>query len=237
VNKEQLEASPDSEETKWLKSILPLDYFNQALEGALAAVNANQLNILNANSNGLTHPNQKSSKSMPKPAPNPTYTIDSPEVITHLIKEAYTENNDDYMVAVFSISDKDFDCPGMMSEDKVLNEYESSASSAVSLFVKTSLDKATKANIRDQRHMRNSSRKCVCQKYSRKGAQKDKIDDVDPLDSSFGGVSEAANAISNIKLTSDSISGIDKDEVRSRHDGSVGKCFKLLFYSWHLLYY
>lgn len=101
---------------------------------------------------------------------------DSPDVINHLIKEPNLE--DGCQILVVNINDKGFDCPGMLAEEKVLNDYDSYANSRT----------ITRTN-----KPKNKSKK-------------------NDLDNSFE---------QSIKPRPDS--ALDRDDVRSRHDGSVGK--------------
>lgn len=112
---------------------------------------------------------------------------DSPDVIKHLINEPNLE--DGCQILVININDKGFDCPGMLTEEKVLIDYDSYANSKI-------ITRNSKLN--------NKSKK---------------ID----LDNSFE---------PSIKPQVDSI--IDRDDVRSRHDGSVGKKFLIIFICFHL---
>ena len=104
-------------------------------------------------------------------------------------------------------------------EEKVLNDCESLASSvtsasAVSLFLnsysnKEKLMKKIQHNHRDQRHNRKSNNR-------KDGQQMNKI--ADNLDSSY----EPNGVVVSVKMgTNDAASSIDRDDVRSRHEGSV----------------
>ena len=96
---------PENEEAKWLKSILPFDYMNTTLENALQTCNS-----------------LRSSQSNNKPLS--PLVLDSTEVIASILKENPNEMFEGYQIIAISIYDKDSDCPGMLSEEKVINEYE-----------------------------------------------------------------------------------------------------------------
>jgi len=83
----------------WLKQILPGEYLKLKLESTFASLSANsqQQQIL---------------------------TIESAEVLTSLMKDSDTVT--DYQVLILSLNDKNYDCPGMMNEEKVLREFEAS---------------------------------------------------------------------------------------------------------------
>ncbi len=162
VSKEKQDQAELSDEAKWLKSILPLDYINQALEtaanslnkanysGTNTSPNSNSVPSLN-NNTGL--PPNKSSSSLNQQA----HTPESSETILSLIKESNLESFEGYQVVVVNINDKDSNCPGMQNEEKVLSEQDNSASIAA-LFLKGmnnsihSNSSNSKAKTRDQRH-------------------------------------------------------------------------------------
>lgn len=138
----------ETEESKWLKSIIPIDYLTQALESCASALNLHRkVNLLNS---------------------------ESAEVITHMLKEPNYEEY--FQILVVNINDKGFDCPGMLAEEKVLNDYDINSRTI-------SRSNRLKAKIKKHNH---------------------------DLDNSFE---------PSIKLQSET--GVDRDEIRSRHDGSV----------------
>lgn len=106
------ELPPDSEDYKWLKSILPSEYLNNQLEQT-----ALSLNTKPSVSSTLTR--RQSDQNLVSLA---NYTSESSEVINALLKEP--DSVDDYKVLIVNINDKSMECPGMMSEDKIIKEYE-----------------------------------------------------------------------------------------------------------------
>lgn len=95
---------------KWLKSVIPGDYINQALESICSSSNVvKQLQ-------GPSNINTKHSLLTPT----------SSEVITSLLKDSEMIVDGKYQVLILSINDKNYECPGMLSEDKVIKEYEAS---------------------------------------------------------------------------------------------------------------
>ena len=248
ISKDQIEISADSEEFKWLKSILPFDYLNQALEKGRASLNEHCTNYLTSNSNN-SNSNGNSPSILKKSNKPPSFTISSGEsaackndeaiVITNLLKETNVESFDGYKVIIVNINDKDSDCPGMRVEEKVLNDCESLASSvtsasAVSLFLnsQSNQENAKKKNSHSHRDQRHNNRKTnkKSSEYTRKEIKHDgkKVSLVDNMDSSYepnvidaGGL--MLNGVNNLKLIADTASSIDRDDLRSRHEGSVGK--------------
>ena len=234
VSKDQIEVSADSEEYKWLKSILPLDYLNQAIEKSVLSLNEtnNQLlqvghnspsNSFNSSPSLLKKPNKQPFFSQNEPSPVNGHKNDEALAITNLLKDTNLETFDGYKVITVNINDKEFDCPGMRVEEKVLNDCESLASSvtsasAVSLFLnsysnKEKLMKKIQHNHRDQRHNRKSNNR-------KDGQQMNTI--VDNLDSSYEPNGVVVSVGNSLKMgTNDAASSIDRDDVRSRHEGSV----------------
>ncbi|CAF0809811.1 unnamed protein product [Brachionus calyciflorus] len=140
----------ETDESKWLKTIVPTDYINQALINCASTLNSNRkANLLNS---------------------------ESPEVITHLFKEPILEES--YQILVININDKGFDCPGMLAEEKVLNDNDIYANNRI---------------------------------LAKKNRLKPKINKQIDLDNSFE---------PSIKLQPEAPA--DRDDIRSRHDGSVG---------------
>ena len=163
----------ESEESKWLKSILPNSYLTSALETA-----TNTLNLTSKVANPVPSSNKSNNMN------------ESAEVYLQLLKEPNPDSTDPCQVMIVQINDKAFDCPGMISEEKVMKEFEAS----ITVFK------------RDEFKGRQDGVK-----------QKVKIsEENDILDSSYG---------ANIKVTNFLASeiGIDREETRSRNDGSVGK--------------
>ncbi len=234
MSKDQIDASPDSEEYKWLKLILPLDYLNNVLEKGLVTLNETNNQLLQAGSNSPNNSLNSSPSLLKKPNKQPFFIPneaivnghknDEALVITSLLKDTNLETFDGYKVIIVNISDdKESDCPGMRVEEKVLNDCESLASSvtsasAVSLFLnghsnKEKLAKKSHHVHRDQRHNRKGNSRKDCQHPNK---------NVDNLDSSY----EPNNIVVNgsIKIAgnnNDAASSIDRDDVRSRHEGSV----------------
>jgi hypothetical protein len=50
--------------------------------------------------------------------------LDSTEVIASILKENPNEIFEGYQIIAIGIYDKDSECPGMLNEEKVINEYE-----------------------------------------------------------------------------------------------------------------
>lgn len=215
MTKDKNELILESDETKWLKSIIPFDYLNQILETAANNLNSQSLknsSISPMNSNSSL-PSNKSSSSLNQQLSvnNNTavaFTVDSPEVILSLIKESSLESFENHQVVIININDKDSNCPGMLNEDKVLNEQDSL--STVSLFSKLNLKN------RDQRHNNKSNRdvtNSINGSSSKKIVRQPKLQDItDGFDSSFEPQSKQGDLI------------IDRDDNRS-----VGMLNKLVF--------
>ena len=235
VNRDQIEVSADSEEYKWLKSILPLDYLNQVLEKSLQTLNETNNQQLQVGSNSPNNSHNSSPSLLKKPNKQPFFSSSEPSaivnghkndealVITNLLKDTNLETFDGYKVIIVNINDKEFDCPGMRVEEKVLNDCESLASSvtsasAVSLFLnshsnKEKLIKKVHHTHRDQRHNRKINTHSDGQQLNK---------NVDNLDSSYEPNSVVANVGNSLKMVAnDAASSIDRDDVRSRHEGSV----------------
>ena len=241
ISKDQIEISTESEEYKWLKSILPFDYLNQVLEKGLACLTetSHQLNhsSLSAN-NSSPSISKKGNKNFFSSEPVNGYRNDEAQVITNLLKETNLELFDGYKVIIVNINDKDSECPGMRVEEKVLNDCESLASSvtsasAVSLFLNSHSNQEKSHGLRDQRHNRkgNKQNSDFTQKESKSASKK--VGLVDNLDSSYEPLaiegSAMLNGANSLKMATDTTSSIDRDDVRSRHEGSVGKCLIILF--------
>ena len=219
ISKEQMDISAENEEHKWLKSILPFEYLNQAIETGIANYQQQHVN----------HSSIANSASMSKNYNRPLSTIINnevktkteiePIVITNLLKETHLDLFDGYQVIVVNINDKDFDCPGMLVEEKVLNECDllGSSASAASLFLNSrkNQEKPIKKHHPHHQHHRD-------QRHTNK-----KEDMVDNLDSSYEPTingNAIMNSVNNsLKMTIEATSSIDRDDVRSRHEGSVGK--------------
>lgn len=93
---------------KWLKQLIPGEYLKQKLESTCVSLNAsNQQPVQSTPASGLT-----------------MLTADSTEVLTALMKDPDTVG--DYQVLVMSLNDKNYDCPGMLNEEKVLRDFEAS---------------------------------------------------------------------------------------------------------------
>lgn len=158
----------ESDESKWLKAIIPLDFINQAIKKPKSTNSAHEIS----------------------------------EAINSLLKE--TSQEEGYQIIIVNISDKGFECPGMIAEDKVLNEYEKTAPSRRNM--------AKGAGKHHHQHHRAKK----CSNYSRKEHQnrlnQNYKTNLDNLENSFE---------PSLKLQSET--GADRDEIRSRHEGSVGK--------------
>jgi len=104
------ELPADSDELKWLKSIIPNDYLNQILEQTVNNLNSTkQMN--------LTLTRRQSEQNLIS-----LYNSESTEVINYLLKEP--DLLEDYQILVLNINDKSLECPGMLNEDKIIKEYE-----------------------------------------------------------------------------------------------------------------
>lgn len=168
----------DTEEYKWLKSIMPFDYINQVLENTVSNLNSQKNKSNNSNNQMSLH----------------IYSTESKEVINFLLREPSSEEV--YQILVLNISDKGFECPGMLAEEKVVTEYESSRAIENKLIGNK---KNSKYSRKDKRHRQN---------YKSNLPE----DNDDNLDNSYE---------PSIKLQSET--GVDRDDIRSRHDGSVGE--------------
>lgn len=93
---------------KWLKQLIPGEYLKQKLESTCVSLNAN---------------NQQAMQSTSITA-STMLTVDSSEVLTTLMKDP--DSVEDHQVLVMSLNDKNYDCPGMLNEEKVLKEFEAS---------------------------------------------------------------------------------------------------------------
>ena len=94
---------------KWLKTIIPFDYLNQALEAASRNGQTLNSNLTSVASNSK---------------PSAALSSESSEIISSLMKEPEAGRN--HQVVVMSINDQGYDCPGMLSEEKVVKEFENS---------------------------------------------------------------------------------------------------------------
>ena len=104
------ELPADSDELKWLKSIIPNDYLNQILEQTVNNLNSTkQMN--------LTLTRRQSEQNLIS-----LFNSESTEVINYLLKEP--DLLEDYQILVLNINDKSLECPGMLNEDKIIKEYE-----------------------------------------------------------------------------------------------------------------
>lgn len=106
-NESSIEDASNEELKAWLKSIMPNDYLNQAFSSACAALNSAKKNPQN-----------------PGNLNEPLLTNKSIEVAVSLMKDTEMSMENECQVLVLGINQKNFDCPGMMNEDKVLKEYE-----------------------------------------------------------------------------------------------------------------
>lgn len=128
---------------EWLKPLIPSDYLSSALETACASIN-------NKPSNRQSHGQINVTNSV-------VYTVQSPEVIDLLLRESLNlDGSSNNKVLIVNINDKALECPGMLSEEKFLNEQSrhfhhlsshhrhdisSSASSAASFYFNQKLSK------------------------------------------------------------------------------------------------
>ena len=228
ISKEQVADSlPETDEQKWLKSILPLDYLNHVLETNLASLHTlnNSFNSPLTNSTSMSSSKNLSKQISMNDLITSTSRSDEATVITNLLKETHLDLFDGYQVVVVNINDKEFDCPGMLVEEKVLNEYELltsnvTSASAASLFLNS----------------RKKQEKLVKQHHHHRDQRHTSKKEIDNLDSSYepvgaGGHPAMNSANNGLKMTVETASSIDRDDVRSRHEGSVGMK-KALYIFW-----
>lgn len=239
--------SAESEEIKWLKGIFPFDYLKLTLETIANQMNSQRVSSTNTMNRPPSMHQLQYSQSMSgsnSPLSNVVYNSDSTEVILSLLKDTSQQHSTgdvtdaQQQILAININDKGMECPGMLSEDKVINEYENN-SSAASVYLKQ--QHANRNNRNKFNTLMNKNRSggtggagngsdgkdtLVKAAKSKANAAKSKLnmganslvdENEDYLDTSF----EPGAADSRMKLPSDT--GVDRDEIRSRLDGSVGK--------------
>lgn len=149
----------ESEEYKWIKTILPTDYLNTLLDsqqqqskGGLSDL-ASHLDSFTATANN-SNSKVKSTKDKKKQSVDLSSSLNESSSLsannTELLLNAAASDLANYLeslkVMIININDKGFDCPGMLSEEKVLQEYEYLNTSQSSLNVKD----CNKRNVSDK---------------------------------------------------------------------------------------
>ncbi len=208
------------EEHKWLKSIIPSDYLNIALEAAATSLNQQQLQNKATTSSAvpasssLHNIHSNHTHMLTKTLSITNYTVNSPEVTESLVRDvspqlAATLSDQFYKVLIVNINDKALECPGMVPEDKFLsdkrlvheNYYDisSSASSAASFFFRN-------------KNKKSGSMQGASGATAAKGTH-----------SGSGTLIKTTKSgkLVNSKSSKKHDSNNKEDEVRSRHDGSV----------------
>ena len=93
------------------------------MNNSTSSSNNNNNNRLSNNSNSLSRrQSEQNLISLSQTLATVVYTAESLDVINSLVKEP--ESLDDYQILVVNINDKSLDCPGMLSEEKVIKEYQ-----------------------------------------------------------------------------------------------------------------
>ena len=132
----------ESEEYKWVKNILPTEYLNQLLDQQQAQKQAAHSLDLTSPIDMLLStsiPTSSTSSSVKNKAQIPFKKKSSMSVDASIISDMNISGSTDSLssstndlanyleslkVLIININDKGFDCPGMLSEEKVLQEYE-----------------------------------------------------------------------------------------------------------------
>lgn len=127
----------DSDDHKWIKSIIPTEYLNHTLETAALSLNsAKQTTTLSR---------RQSEQSLLS-----LLNTESNEVISSILKEP--DSVLDYQILIININDKSLDCPGMLSEDKVINDLNTiklvNKTNTIKNNNNTSLDSSYEPNIK-----------------------------------------------------------------------------------------
>jgi hypothetical protein len=109
-----------------------MDYLNQQLDSNVNQMNnnntTNRLSVAsNSNNSSLSRRQSDQNLVSLQTLGAIVYTVDSVDVINSLLKEP--ESLDDYQILIVNINDKSLDCPGMLSEEKVIKEYQATLSS------------------------------------------------------------------------------------------------------------
>ena len=283
ICKERADLLIESDEIRWLKSILPHDYIQQALEREASALN-NAISSINSvpqsqaaaqrNSQSNTphhhhhhHHNHHShlmstNKSSSSSSLNQiaaatgVFTADSAECIASLIKDVNMEvspssssssSSDGYQVVVINISDKDATCPGMLSEDKVLNELATASASARASAAAAAAARSNDDILRASKRRKASGKKSAANRDQRHHHMRHHHHAANGMSgvATSGGargtcgkrcgggcqmnertkylIAQESDAVAADLAKPPSEPGVDRDEMRSRHYGSVGK--------------
>ena len=181
----------DSEDYKWLKSILPNDYLNTLLEQTAASLNTKT----------LTLSRRQSDQNLISLA---NYTNESNEVVSAILKEP--ESIEDYKVLIVNINDKAMECPGMMSEEKLIKEYETIKNKPTMMSTKSTsiklMNNANNVSI-------DSTSERVINKVPSYGMM---IMDRDDMNSVEGGISEACETNRSLSSNDSGDEQIDKND-------------------------